>query len=205
MSSGRKYRIARPVGPGACGNRCIIPLTCGFNFDLTADVARGFAFDTSNFYVGGGINPIPGAAEVQAVFSMMRIHKVEMTILPKANVLAYNDQSLSSGQTNIPYVYHAIDYQDGNNPTITEIQQNPTCKTNSLDKVIRRTFYPRIEGSNGVIDVGQNRRNIFQESGVTSTQKYHGIKLYIDMNSEVWTYGGLRVVFKVYFECMQSK
>jgi len=157
-------------------------------------------------YAGGGVNAVPGVTEIHAVFGMMRVHKVEMTILPAANSLDYNNQTLGSGTTNIPYVYHAIDYQDGNNPTLAEIRTNPTCRVDSLSKPIKRTFYPRLEGSNGIIDLSNiARRNLFQEAGQPSSQKYHGIKVYIDMNNQVWTYGQVRISFKIFYEVRQSK
>lgn len=200
-----KLRIPRAVAPGAGGNKCLIALTNTGDYNLTADVAKTFSFDTANVYVNGSSAAIGGANEVAAVFEYMRIHKVEMTILPAANSLAYNDQNLGSGQSNIPYVYTAIDYSDDDAPTLSEIRQNHTLRLDSLDKPIKRTFYPRLDGSNGVIDVGSNARNHFMKSGNTSTQRWHGIKIFIDMNNEVWTYGQVRIAMKIYFECMQSK
>lgn len=200
-----RLRIPRSVAPGAGGNKCIIALTNTGDYNLTADVARTFSFDTANVYVNGSAAAIGGASEVAAVFEYMRIHKVEMTILPAANSLAYNDQNLASGQTNIPYVYTAIDYSDDDAPTLAEMRQNHTLRLDSLDKPIKRTFYPRLDGSNGVIDVGSNARNHFMRSGNTSSQRWHGMKIYIDMNNEVWTYSQVRICMKVYFECMQSK
>ena len=73
---------------------------------------------------------------------MLRIHKIEMTIIPGATGLDYSAQSITTGVTNIPYVYHAIDYQNGDTPTLSEMRQNVTCKTDSMNKVIRRTCYP---------------------------------------------------------------
>jgi len=205
MSSGRKLRVPRAMVPGAGGNRCIISLTVDIDFPLTADWAKAFSFDTLNLYSSGTAIAIPGASQVASVFSMARIHKVEMSIIPAATGLDYTAQTLSSGVTNIPYVYTAIDYDDNDTPSIAELQNNATCKVVSLNKIIKTSCYPRLEGSNGIIDVGMNRKSIFMKTGAASTQKWHGIKVYIDCANEVWTYGGGRVSFKVYFECMQSK
>lgn len=189
-------------------NRCTIPLTITRSFDLTADIASLFEFDARNLHILGtqaGSYAVPGAAEVAAVWDLMRVAKVEMTILPAANVLAYNDQTLSSGQTNIPYVYHAFDPVGNVAPTLSSIQQLSTFRSASLAKGIKRTFYPRLEGSNGIVDVGINRKNLFEKSTSESTQKWRGISLLVDLQNEVWTYGSFRVLFKVYYECMMSK
>jgi len=173
---------------------------------LTSDPAYAFAWDTTNYYVNGGAGvAITGASEVAAVFDMARLMKIEMTILPGADNLAYNNQSLSTGVTNIPYVYTYIDYNDATTPTTVEAHTNASLKTESLNKVIRRTFYPRLEGSNGIIDVGVNRKNIFMHTATASTQKWNSVKVFIDLKNEVWTYGTLRVSFKLFYECMSSK
>lgn len=202
----RRVRVPRLLGPGAGSNRCLVPLTTSIDFDLTADYAGAFAFDTVGYTKNGGANvAIGGTDQIANVFEMCRIHKIEMTILPNATDLAYSAQTLATGTTNIPYVYTAVEYNDTVTPTLAILSQNPTMKIDSFNKVIRRTFYPRLEGSNGLIDVGANQKNIFQKTGTSSTQEWHGIKVFIDMKNVVWTYGGGRLTFKVFYECMQSK
>lgn len=204
--TGLKLRVPRMSRPGAGDNRCIIPLTTSIDFDLTADYAAAFAFDTVGYTVNGGANvAIGGTDQIANVFEMTRIQKIEMTILPNATDLGYNNQTLATGTTNIPYVYTAVEYNDTITPTLAILSQNPTMKIGSFNKVIRRTFYPRLEGANGLIDIGSNQKNIFQKTGTSSSQEWHGIKVLIDMKNVVWTYGGGRVTFKVFYECMQSK
>lgn len=213
-SSSKPYKRARPgvsrvprtLAPGGNANSCIIPLTVDRTFDLTADFARGFSFGCEFMTESAGAQiTIPGAAELATVFSLMRIHKVEVTILPSATGLDYNAQTLSSGVTNIPYVYEGVDYQSYAAPSLSVMQQNPTCRTHILNGPIRRTIYPRLEGANGVVDIGSNARNIFKRSNAGSSQLWYGWKLYIDMANQVWTYGSGRISFKIFYECMQSK
>lgn len=203
--SSKRTTVPRSLAPGSSGNSAIIPLTVDYAFDLTADLQKAFAWDTLQIYNNGVGQSIPGAAEVATVFSMMRVHKVEITIVPAATGLDYSAQTLSTGATNIPYVYEGVDYDDGASPSLSELQQNPTCKAHSFNRLIKRTVYPRLEGSNGIIDVGVNRRNIFMKSGATSTQRWQGWKIFMDMNTQVWTYGTGRIVFKIFYECKQSK
>lgn len=198
-------RIPRMSKPGAAGNTSIVALTTFYDFGMTADPAYGFNFDTRGFYVNGTYSAIDGASELHAIYDMMRVMKVEISILPAATGLDYNSQTLSSGRTNIPYVYDAIDFNDGDAPTLQELRQNNTCKINIFNKIIKRTIYPRLEGANGVIDVGSNVKQMFMKSGNSSTQHWNGWKVFMDMKEEVWTYGLGRVSFKVFYECMQSK
>lgn len=199
-------RVPRPMAPGTNANSCIVPLTVDRTFDLTADFARGFSFGCEYLTESAGAQiAIPGASELAAVFSLMRVHKVEVTILPAATGLDYNAQTLSSGVTNIPYVYEGVDYQSYAAPSLSVMQQNPSCRTHILNKPIRRTIYPRLEGNNGIVDVGSNAKNIFKRSNAGSAQLWYGWKCYIDMANQVWTYGSGRISFKIYYECMQSK
>lgn len=116
-------RIPRNSRPGSGGNRTIIPLSASYNFDLTADPAYAFAFDTQKYYVNEGAGvAINGATEVASVYDMMRIAKIEFTIVPAATSLDYANQTLSSGATNIPFVYDAVDYNDGAIPSLAEMQ-----------------------------------------------------------------------------------
>jgi len=199
-------RIPRKLSPGAGGNRAIIPLTYNYDFDLSTDRRLAFSFDTVNAYINGTASTITGSAEVNAVYGLMRVMKVEVSLMPAATDLAYNDQSLSSGSTNIPYVIEAVDYEDGAQPDLIELRQNATARTHLFNKVIKRTFYPRIDGNNGVIDVGANQKNIFQRSGtIGSSQRWNAWKFVTDNVAVNWTYGTGRAYFKIYYECMQSK
>lgn len=202
-----RYTAKKPITrPGAAGNRCIIPVTHSVDFYLTADPAFAYSFDTGKIYVNGAAGAtIAGCTEIAAVFDMARLMKVDVTIIPSANSLDYPDQTVGSGVTNIPFMYTCVDWNDNVTPTFAEVQQNATCQVARLDKVFKRTFYPRLEGSNGIIDVGLNERNKFMHTTAASTQHWNGFKMFIDMAAQVWTYGSGRIVFKLYYECMQSK
>lgn len=191
---------------GGRGNRAIIPLTINYGFALTADPQISIQWDCTNQYINNSGTAVPGAAELHAVWELMRVHKVEITILPAAVDLSYTDQTVTTGTTNIPWIYEAIDYVDPNNGTGTsQMLQNPYSKVHLFNKMIKRTIYPRLEGSNGVIDVGVNRRNLFIRSDSLSTQRWNGFVMWGDMASQVWTYGTGRITCKIYYECMNSK
>lgn len=195
------YRVPRPMRKVGA----IIPLTVQHDIALTADVALGFAFDTGNYYYNGVQAAIAGASDIHAIYDNMRVMKVEITILPAADTLDLNNQTITTGATNIPWLYTAIDYNDASAPTLGTIQQLGTCQTHLWNKVVRRTLYPRIEGSNGVIDASTNYKNQFMRSGIVSSQRWNGFKLYLDMKSQVWTYGSGRISLKVFYECLHTK
>lgn len=198
-------RVPRSIGSRNPGQRTVVALSGSRNFPLTADPTCALSFDMSGFYVNGTVNTIQGLSELVAVYDMLRVMKVEVTLLPAANSLDLANQTITSGVTNIPYIYHAIDFNDETTPTLAELQQNPTTKIDRADRVIRRTFYPRVDGSNGIIDVGTNHKNLFMRSNASSTQKWFGFKWYGDMVFQTWTYGNITMNVKVFYECMQSK
>jgi len=189
-------------------NRCVVPLTVNHTISLTADPAYRYSFSTLEAYRNGtSFTTIPGAAELAVVFDLLRLMKIEMTILPAATDLEYPNQTLSTGTTNIPWVYTGFNATGDSTqaPSLDSIQQNPSCQTSILNKVTKRTFYPKLEGSNGLVDVGVNDRNRFMKSNVSSSQLWHGIEVFMDMNTAVWTYGTVRISFKLFFECMNSR
>lgn len=200
----RKRSLAVPRGLGIPkDNRCIIPLTQRITFPLTADVRSYFCFDTDNIYVfgvGAGTYPMPGGTDLVSVFSMARVHKVELTIMGSANDLPFTADS----GLNIPHCYTGFDPNASDVKTATEMFQLSSLKVSQLDKPIRRTFYPRLEGGNGVIDIGTNRRNLFEKMGSTSTQRWRGIQFMTDNVSTNYVNATVSVVFKVYYECMGS-
>ena len=108
---------------------------------------------------------------------MLRIHKIEMTIIPGATGLDYSAQSITTGVTNIPYVYHAIDYQNGDTPTLSEMRQNVTCKTDSMNSYPSYLLPLDWKAPTALLTLVPNRKNLFMEAGETSTQKRHGFKV----------------------------
>jgi len=190
----------------ATDGRNVLTLVGAVDYGMSTDILKSFSFDTGNVYINGAAAvPIPGATEIAAVYELARVAKIEFTILPSANGLDYSSQTVTTGETNIPYVYHAVDLNDNATPTIAEIRQNSTVKIDQLSKPIRRTVYPRLEGSNGIIDVAQNQKNIFCNTGVSSTQRWHGFKLAIDMTNVVWSYSRVSIQYKIFYEVMHPK
>lgn len=187
-------------------NTSIIPLTTYYSFNLTTDFNASFSFDTKQAYIETSPIAVSGLSELNATWELMRVAKVEVTILPAANALLYSDQTVTSGQTNIPYVHTAIDYVDPvNGKSPTQIVQNPTLQIDTFNHTIRRTFVPRLSGNNGVLDAGANYRNLFMQAGLENSQVWTGFVIWIDMASQVWTYGIGRIYFKIYYECAMSR
>lgn len=199
----RKRSIPRSIGLPA-SSRCIIPLTTRITFPLTADIRSFFTFDTENIYVQGtgvGTYAVPGATDIGGVFDLARVHKVEMTIMGSANDLPYTADSA----LNIPHVYTAFDPSAQDVKAAADMYQLGTLKNAQLDKVIRRVFYPRLEGSNGIIDVGVNQKNLFEKHNSASTQRWRGIQLMTDNVSTNFVNATCSVIFKVFYEVMSTK
>lgn len=185
----------------------LLPLIHSHEFSFAADPILAFQWDQQNIYINGSAFAVGGTSEISAVFELVRIKKVEVTIMPAANSLDYANQTITTGQTNIPYMYTAVDYA---NPTLSltlaSIKQNPTCKMHSFDKTIKRTFYPRCQRDSDLVDVGMNDKNLFMRANSSTNQvKWNGFQICGDLSSQPWTYGGGRVDFKIYYECIMSR
>jgi len=205
----RKSIISRTLKSRALNGRNIHILSGSASFALDGDLGLSFAWDTAACYINrsSGLitQTVTGLTELSGVYEMIRLAKVEMLILPPANTVDYIDQNSAGTRTIIPIVYMAPDYNDNDVPTRDTMLQEPALKTNICDKVLKFSLYPKLEGSNGLIDVGSNQKNIFMQASLTSTQKWHGAKIFFDMNSVFWPNSNVTVQYKLYWECMHTK
>jgi len=200
-------RVPRNL-PGSRSNRCILPLTGSIDFDLTSDTNVTFKFGHSEIVYEGsstGTLAMPGSTDMVKLFELIRVAKVECTVMPSATGLQYNAQTVSTGQTNIPYLYWSFDSTGDHNGSLNAVQAMAGTTVHLLDAKHTKTIYPRLEGSNGVVDVGVNGKNKFQNSEVDSTQYWRALRLYIDMVNSTWTYGQVRCTFKVFYECISTR
>jgi len=204
----RVFAVPRRIGVGPQSNSCIIPITTQYDMDLTADPIYAFQWNQAKMFVNGTGISITGLAALNDVFELLRVQKVEIMMLPAATDLAYDRQTLATGTTNIPWVYEAVDYIDPvNGASLTQIKQNPTCRTHLMNKPYKRTIYPKIvDGTDSTVDVSKNGRNVFKRSNSGDEDTlWNGYVFAADMKDVVWTYGQVRLSFKVYYECLMSK
>ena len=73
-----------------------------------------------------------------------------------------------------------------------------------FDKPVKHTLYPRLDGSNGVVDIGANRVDQFMKAGTTSTQNFKGLKTYIDIGTGMDNCS-YKCLVKIYYECAGSR
>lgn len=201
----RLYRApsARPQ-KWASFNKTMVATTVDYDVEFTADVSHGFGFSPTHLWVNGvSSTAYVDAAGWQSMFDLIRVHKVEVTILPGNNYLGYGTNTLSTGQRNIPYGYFATDLNSGGNPSLNGIRERSDCETFSLDKVFKRTIYPRLFASDYVTDVGANRSNLFVP--VSADVPWYGALLYLDLKSVALTYDVCRISFKVFVELSSSR
>lgn len=198
----RKSKIYR-APKTASYNKTIIATTVDYDVDFTADVSHGFGFSPSALWVNDvSSTGYIDAASIQGLFDLARVHKVEMTILPGNNQLSYGN-TITTGQRNIPYGYCATDLNSGGNPSLNGIRDRSDCQTFSLDKMYKRTFYPRLRASDQVTDCGRNNKNLFVP--VASDIPWYGVLLYLDLKSVALTYDVCRISFKVFLELSSSR
>jgi len=206
LSYKRKTSVARNIGLPA-NNSCMIPLTTRIDWTINNIARANFTFDCQNIYIDGGsntspgTNPINGATELSPVFHLSRVAKVEMTFVPSSNGNDYSSGSLVA----VPVLGTASNYISGTVQAQADMMQKPDFRSDMLTKQIKRTFYPRLEGSNGIVDVGVNRRNLFEATSSGSTQRWRGCDVFIDPVNGVSTNQICTIYVKVFLECMASR
>lgn len=201
-----KASIPRSIGLPA-NNSCIIPLTSKIDWTINNIARANFTFDCQNIYIDGGSNtspgtrPINGAAELLPVFHLGRVHKVEFTFVPSSNVIDYSTGSSVA----VPVLGTASNFISNTAQAQVDIMQKPDFRSQMLSKQVKRTFYPRLEGSNGIVDVGINRKNLFEAMSTTSSQKWRGCDVFVDPVGAVSTNQIMTIYIKVFLECMATR
>lgn len=185
-------------------NKVIVSQIVDYNGAFTADVVGGFGFSATRLWRNEVVDAYYPNDYV-GVFDMCRIIKVEMFIFPACNSLGYGSNTVTTGARNIPYGYCALDYNDNANPaTAAEIKQYSTCERFSLDKPYMRTFYPRLADASAIVNMGNDGRKMFVKTG-SENVIWNGVKIYMDLDTQVFTYDVCRISFKVFMELRSSK
>lgn len=206
---GRKYKkgsfVSRRIPPVVKSNTCIIPCIVDYDHTFTADLALGVGFSPYALWVNGSSHTvIPGASDIAALFDLVRIQKVEITMMPGSASLDIANNTVTTGTRNIPYVYDCFDPNSGGNPSLPEMKESATTMVRSFDRMLKRTIYPNFVVSSGsFVNVGQSRKDLFQQTA-TDVPAY-GWKCLMDMYNTALTYVICRVSFKIYYECRNSK
>lgn len=201
--------IPRSLNSRSRTQRSVHPVSGEFQFALNVDNGVGMSFDTLGVYVnstaaGTQFFSIAGLTELSGVYEILRLAKVEFTVMASADSLEL--PSVTAGTPfSLPILQIGPDYNDNDVPTKTIMWQNPSVTTHRLDKVIRKTLYPKMEGSNGVIDIGTNQRNLFQQAGIASTQQWHGMKFFVDTTGGSSSALFCTISYKCFYECMMAK
>jgi len=192
-----KGRIARSF---PASNSIIISRVVDYDASISSGaIGKGFGFSPAALWVDGASSTaVPGAAEISALFDLVRIQKVEVTVMPVANTHTTNS-SIGPG---LLVLYCAYDPNDSTAPTLATIRENNTTSVTCLDKVFKRTIYPQLTvGSQLQTDIGVNRKNIFVQSAVDVA--WNGLKLFLDASASI-SNGGARYSFKIFYECRNT-
>lgn len=185
-------------------NIAIVKRCVYYDATLNVDLAAGFGFSPTNLWVNGASSTaITSASDMTNMYEFVRIKKVDMIITPYANVHEYTVDTVTTGARNIPIIYHCEDKSDSDVPNINSLLQEDTLKVDMLDKVIKRTIYPKYNmyaSGGNFININRNAAWVLTGSDVPS----FGIKMYVD-TLVANTYSGLRVNFVITYECKDAK
>lgn len=191
-AGGFSSRVSRPIR----SNSIFISRTVDLDLDFASDATKGFGFSPQYLVVNGVLTTlIPGSSTMISMFDLVRIVKVEMTVIPSYDSLDWGNTSAAAVK-NLPYFYHAFDANDGTNPSLADMRSNSTTRTDVLNKPIRRTFYPRLLNANSIIS----------ETAVRSWSKsdqnniWYGVKTYADCISTFNSGAFARYSFKITYE-----
>ena len=183
------------------------PVVSGTGSNLSTDIANTYSFDcnTGLFINGVASGSVTQLTQLITVWDLMRVHKVEFTFIPQFNSLDIVGNEAAVSNYSIPILYLAEDYSDDAAiGSLAEIQAYGNVKMYRFDKPVKHTLYPRLDGSNGVVDIGANRVDQFMKAGTTSTQNFKGLKTYIDIGTGMDNCS-YKCLVKIYYECAGSR
>lgn len=202
----KKRRTTKPVVPrGISSKHIIINRVVDYEGTIGAsDTSLGFEFTTTTVEVDAGAPvtlPVPGASEIQLLFDLARVQKVEVTFLGGSNS---RDMASTPAGDALPRVYSCVDYTEGGRPTLDHIRQQDDCRIHRFDQIWKQTIYPKFSPSTNYVDIGTNEMNLYPYTTGGSANKWKAFKMFIDG-------GGLSanqtftVSFKIFYECRNPK
>lgn len=171
-----------------------------YSVAFSADVALGFGVSPTYLWINNTSTvALDGAADMTSMFDLCRVKKIEMIILPAANVHELSLDVVGTQFKNIPYVYIANDKSDSSNPTQASIMQMDGLRITSLDHPIRHTIYsPKCMSASSV----QSTAATWVATG--SDVPFNGVKLVMDITTPS-NYTEANINFIVTFECKDCK
>jgi len=198
--------IPRSLNSRIINQRSLHAVSGEFSLTAATDNGIGFSFDTLGAYINSTVNgtqffSISGLTELSGVYEILRLVKVEFTVIGTFDGMDI-DNATAIG---LPLGWAGPDYNDNDVPTKIIMQQNPRVKFFQVGKPFKCVVYPKMEGSNGVIDVGVNQRNLFQQAGIASTQQWHGMKFFFDCVTGTNANNLINIQYKCFFEGMMTK
>jgi len=129
------------------------------------------------------LNNPPGYSELTALFDRYRLTKVQLTFIYGKNSANITQTTTAGANTNLPCLYTAIDLDDDSAPAnIDELLEYETCHVDRLDKIVKRTVYPRIATA--------------AYSGAFTSYANMDPSTWIDCNSDGVRYYGLKYVVR---------
>lgn len=169
--------------------------------NLSTDSNAGYGFSATYLWINGvSTTSIDGASDLTNMFEMCRIAKVKCILLPGANVHEVSNDSITSGERNVPWVYHGADSASGASSTLTSILQQDDLKITLADKKVERTIYPKLSST---VSAGI----IMPSSSWVQTNTdipYYGLRTYIDVYNAL-TYNVMCWNFIITYECKNTK
>lgn len=198
--------IPRSITSRIVNQRSLHAVSGEFSLTAATDNGIGFSFDTLGAYINSTVNgtqffSISGLTELSGVYEILRLVKVEFTVMGTFDGMDI-DNATAIG---LPMGWAGPDYNDNDVPTKIIMQQNPRVQFFQVGKPFKCAVYPKMEGSNGVIDVGINQRNLFQQAGIASTQQWHGMKFFFDCVTGTNSNNLINIQYKCFFEGMMTK
>lgn len=185
-----------------------------FQYDLTCSSDAGVAFTFQpqgiNVYhsiAGGSVVATPGLSDIENLFEMMRVARVDVRVCPTAISEDYSTGQVSSQLRGVPLLYHGQDprAETASAPTLAQMQENCFTKVVMLDGMKTLKIYPKADfgAGAGIVDIGLSQKSRFVKPSNT-TVYWSGYNVYLD-NVSNSAYNQVRFIFTVHFECMFTK
>jgi len=175
-------------------NKTIIATVVEYDTTIATDIQFGFGFSPTDLWVNG-TSTLAYPTSVSGIWDLVRVVKVEVTVM-----MSSNSKEVNSVGSMLPYCLDAFDPNSGT-ASFASIRQNSTCQIFRADAVRKRTIYPNLLQSSGVVDVGRNRKNMFVGAG--QDQPWYGYHFCLDTNIAM-SDQPIRFAFKVFLECRGS-
>lgn len=170
------------------------------DINVTAGATAGYSISLTNtgFYINSTFYSFGGSTDLNTLFDFYRIDRVDVTWMCTTNI-----SSTVNITTALPFLFAAIDYNDGNIPNMNTVTQLATCEMavcgiTANPYIMSKSFTPRaslLTYGGAVSGYAESPLNLwYANTDSTVSPVHYGVKFVLDSTQMTNTSGTIATI-----------